>query len=263
MPVKCGILGSGFLFKIGNIMASERRGPTPNPPADMPEILEDTGRSEYTRRMAPASQAPMRSRPASNAREVVPPAMQQNAHRQRSKQNDSGWYLPWWSLILMVIVVGASALAFIYFIASFDQPQIPGNQTPSVREITSQPTLSQDFASGGPALPSYPNPTSIPQALPSPTVALPTPVPSQTMPPGEFIVGTRIQVVGVGSDGLNVRSTPGLDGAVNFQAYDDEIFVIVDGPQIVDDREWWKLEDPEDSYRGGWAVRNFLMIVVE
>jgi hypothetical protein len=60
-----------------------------------------------------------------------------------------------------------------------------------------------------------------------------------------------------------VRSTPGLDGAVNFQAYDDEIFVIVDGPQIVDDREWWKLEDPEDSYRGGWAVRNFLMIVVE
>jgi hypothetical protein len=194
---------------------------------------------------------------------IVPPAAPRNVQRGK-KRSDSGWYLPWWSLIVMIIIVGASALGFVYFIASFEQPQIPGNQTPSVREITSQPTLSQDFASGGQALPSYPtNPTSIPQALPSPTVALPTPAPSPSLPPGEFIVGTRIQVVGVGSDGLNVRSAPGLDGAVNFQAYDDEIFVIVDGPQNVDGREWWKLEDPEDSFRGGWAVRNFLTIAQE
>lgn len=164
----------------------------------------------------------------------------------------------------MIAVVGLAAFGLLYAVSGLTEPNTPGNQPPRVQVMTAQPTLSQDFAAGNSAGVPQPNagtyPTTIPQALPTPTVTLPTPIPSPSLPPGEFVIGAAVQVIGVETSGLNVRDTPGRDGLPRFLAYDDDTFVLVDGPQAADGFEWWRIEDPNDPTRYGWAARNYLMV---
>lgn len=268
--------------------ASQERRPPPDP--NRPNIPGDeTERSEHTRRLPASSMPPVQQpQPAASAarrrqqprRDVQraaasPPPTQPGAYplpadpyyvsrrvpqRPAVLPRDSGLYFPWWSLVLMVALVGTAALGVVLIFDRLSEPQTPGNQPPRIQMITSQPTLSQDFAAapaqGQPGL----WPTPIPQAQPSPTVPLPTPVPSPSLPPGEFAIGARVQVIGVGTNGLNVRGSPGYDGLPRFLAYDEDIFVLVDGPQTADGLEWWRIEDANDSSRFGWAARNYLMV---
>lgn len=163
-------------------------------------------------------------------------------------------------MILLVGIVGGLAFGLLVVFSELSQPQTPGNQPPRVQVITSQPTLSQNFTGeNGQGSQSY-WPTAIPMALPTATLLLPTPAPSPTLPPGQFAIGVTVQVVGVGLNGLKVREAPGYDGTLRFLAADGDEFVIVDGPQSVDDLEWWRLEDPNDASRYGWAARNYLMV---
>jgi hypothetical protein len=176
--------------------------------------------------------------------------------------SESGLYLPWWSLVIMVGVVGVVAFGLLFAFSELSEPRTPGDQLPRVHVVTSQPTLSQDFSGEGGA-PSQPQfwPTPIPQAQASATVPLPTPIPSPSLPPGEFDIGVSVEVVGVDVNGLNVRSVPGYTGSRLFLAAEHEVFIIVDGPQGADDLEWWKIQDPNDPNRTGWAARNFLAVV--
>ncbi len=161
--------------------------------------------------------------------------------------------------MLLVGTVGVVAFGLMLVFSILAEPQTPGDQAPRVQMVTSQPTLSQDFAAdNAPAGKSQFWPTPIPQAQPSATVALPTPRPSPSLPPGQFQIGAMVQVVGVETSGLNVRSTPGLTGDALFLAAENEVFAIVGGPQTANDMEWWKIEDPDDPERTGWAARNFL-----
>jgi hypothetical protein len=202
--------------------------------------------------------------PAAYPVQPYPPAPPPRRRRQPRpvSPSESGLYLPWWSLVIMVAVVGMVAFGLLFAFTALSQPQTPGDQAPRVQVITSQPTLSQDFAaeSGAPAQPQY-WPTPIPQALPTATVPLPTPIPRPSLPPGQFDIGASVQVVGVDVNGLNVRTAPGYTGTRLFLAMEQEIFVIVGGPQNADDLEWWKIQDPDDPARTGWAARNFLMVV--
>jgi hypothetical protein len=157
----------------------------------------------------------------------------------------------------MIAIVGAVALGMLYAVTGLDDARVPGDQPPQVEIITAPPTLSQDFAQ--PNAGAYP--TRIPQAYPSPTIPLPTPIPSPSLPPGDFIIGARVQVVGVESSGLNIRSSPGYGGTPRFLAYDSDFFVLVEGPQTADGLEWWRIEDPDDPSRFGWAARNYLTVV--
>jgi hypothetical protein len=166
----------------------------------------------------------------------------------------------------MVGIVGLISLGLLFALSEMSQPQTPGNQPPRVQVVTSQPTLNSIFAAapGQPPGATQPLwPTAIPQAQPTATIPLPSPAPSATLPPGELGIGVSVQVVGVGPSGLNMRSAPGLQGTLRFLAADGDIFVITDGPQSVDDLEWWRLEDPNDPSRFGWAVRNYLMTAVQ
>lgn len=179
----------------------------------------------------------------------------------RTPPSESGLYLPWWSLVILVGVVGFAAFGMMALISSMGQAAAPGNQTPRVQVITAMPTLSQDFA-GGAGGASAPQVNAaqpgIPQAQATATALLPTPIPSPSLPPGEFAVGARVKVVGVGLSGLNIRSAPGYGGSQRFLAYDDDVFALVDGPQESDGIEWWQIEDPDDPDRQGWAARNYL-----
>lgn len=221
-----------------------------------------TGQRSGTRRQyssqraaaAPPPPAPPAQVPAGRTRQRV------QQRRQPVHPSQSGLYLPWWSLVIMVGTVGIVAFGLLFAFTQLSEPATPGDQLPRIQIVTSHPTLSQDFASssGQAAAPQDGAwPTAIPQAQPSATVPLPTPIPTQTLPPGNFQIGTRVQVVGVDAAGLNIRAAP--SGTIQFRAEEGDVFAIVDGPQYADDYEWWKLEDPDNPGRGGWAARNFLM----
>ena len=171
---------------------------------------------------------------------------------------DSGLYFPWWSLVLLILFVGGAAFAIVFAFSELSEPQTPGDQGAIFMVITSQPTLSQDFSASDPG---GLWPTAIPLAYPTATVPLPTPIPSPSLPPGDLTVGMQVQVVGVGTSGLNVRTSAGYTGTPRFLAYDDDRFAIIGGPQTADGLEWWQIEDPNDPSRIGWAARNYLTIL--
>lgn len=223
---------------------SQRSAPAPAP------------KNAAQRRRAGAAPPPVRTR-APIAQAAPQPAVPRRSARRRAvPPSESGWYLPWWSLVVMIATVGMIAFGLLLTVTELSEPHVPGNQTPRVQIVTALPTLSQDFLPGA-AQPGM-GPTPIPQAFPTPTVPLPTPIPSPTLPPGDFAIGMTVQVVGVGTSGLNIRSSPGYTGTPRFLAAEQDTFVITEGPQTVDGLEWWRLQDPDDPDRFGWAARNYL-----
>lgn len=268
-------------------------GRPPDPPGidpastDRQTAIDDTGRIDQTRPLPqapvqppiqpparrspqppvagnmPAPQAP---RPRTRAAVAPPYPPQQAVPRTsavpRRSPASSGWYLPWWSLVVLVLAVGAIALLLVFALAEFSAPNTPGNQPAQVRVVTSVPTLSQDFfdSSSRNVAPTSAAPINVPggQAVVPP---LPTAAPSPSLPPGDFRIGAAVRVVGVGLNGLNVRSDPGTGSSSRFLAFDDDEFVLVDGPQSVNNLQWWRIEDPDDDDRYGWAARNYLEIV--
>jgi hypothetical protein len=112
--------------------------------------------------------------------------------------------------------------------------------------------------------------TAIMQVIsaPSDTPVLPTPLPSETPtpepgtppppPPGVIAVGAVVQVQGTGTDGLRMRSDPGLSGKVQFVAIEAEVFRVLDGPVEMDGYTWWHLAAPYDEAVQGWSVSNYL-----
>jgi hypothetical protein len=244
------------------------------PPQQVPPRQSRTRAQAAQQRSSPQPGTRRQYSPQRAAAAPPPPAppqqMTAGRARQRSRQRQqpippgqSGLYLPWWSLVIMVGTVGVVAFGLLFAFTQLSEPAAPGDQLPRIQIVTSQPTLSQDFSSssGQAAAPQDGAwPTAIPQAQPSATVPLPTPIPTQTLPPGDFSIGMRVQVVGVDVVGLNIRAAPGTAGTIQFLAAEGDEFALVDGPQDVDGYEWWKLEDPGDSRRVGWAARNFLMV---
>jgi len=253
---------------------ADRTRPFVQPPPAAPRARPvETASPPFARQTAP----PARGRAESGTRRgyapppssgLQPPVPAPAPARRRPRRpatppSESGFYLPWWSLVVMVGVVGLVALGVVTALSALTQPAALGDQPPQVQVITSQPTLSQDFAPGAPAAAQTQGfwPTAIRPAMPTPTVALPTLGATPTLPPGEFALGVRVEVVGVGGNGLNVRPSSGLGGDPLFLAHEGDTFTIVGGPESGDGLEWWKLEDTQDSARVGWAARNYLTVV--
>ena len=106
------------------------------------------------------------------------------------------------------------------------------------------------------------NPTSTPTPTPTAT-ALNAAVPSPTatievQAQGSFGLGDLVEVRGTGGDGLRVRESPGMTGAINFVGFENEVFVVQGGPVEQDDHTWWYLVNPYDSEKLGWAVSDYL-----
>ncbi len=118
-----------------------------------------------------------------------------------------------------------------------------------------------DLGPASAALTVIPAPTGTPRALPPTLTPLP---PTPTLPPtpgvGEFGLGVYVRV-DTGGAALRVRAEPGLNSAPLFLAFDEEVFLISDGPRQADGYTWWYLTASYDEARRGWAAQDFLHII--
>jgi hypothetical protein len=113
------------------------------------------------------------------------------------------------------------------------------------------------------ALTIIPIPTNTLTPIPTAESNLPDSNEAQTLPPGDFEIGSFVKVRGTEGAGLHLRSDPGLDSEPLFLGIEDEIFKIEAGPQEEDGYIWWFLVAPFEAGRNGWAVSNYLEIIQE
>lgn len=229
-----------------------------------PASTEDTDRLPRTRSMRPAQPPPSGSHVQpipGQARRATPPHYPARPPR-RSAQH-SGLYLPWWSLVIMLIVVLVVSFGLVGLVYLLGNPGgIVDDATPIIRIITAQPSA---------AVPTVPPTAEAPAtqiiagssppgelALQGPTLEAvqftPTPIP--------ITVGSQVAVEGVDEQMLNVRDSAGVTGTtVLFRAEEETVFTVVDGPVQADGFTWWRIQDPQNPSRAGWAVANFLRVI--
>jgi hypothetical protein len=100
-------------------------------------------------------------------------------------------------------------------------------------------------------------PTVTSNAPPTPTIDpfAPTPVPTG------IAIGNYVQISGTDGEGLRIRSEPGLNSESAFLGFDSEVFIVQDGPVVLDGYVWWYLVAPYDETRTGWAAADFLSYI--
>ena len=108
-----------------------------------------------------------------------------------------------------------------------------------------------------------PTPTTVPSV--EPTLA---PPPSPTPSPKsdgakQFATGELVQVAGTEGDGLRMRDGPTLVATILLLGLESEVFEVVDGPIEADGYTWWRLANPFDPSKQGWAVDQFLRSIGE
>ncbi|MBN8654343.1 MAG: SH3 domain-containing protein [Anaerolineae bacterium] len=103
-----------------------------------------------------------------------------------------------------------------------------------------------------------PAPTHTPAATFTPTL---DPFASPTIDPTTIHIDGYVQIIEVGTDGLRIRSAPGLTTETVFLGGEAEVFLVKDGPQEADGYTWWYLVASYDDTRAGWAAADFLSVV--
>lgn len=73
---------------------------------------------------------------------------------------------------------------------------------------------------------------------------------------GDVRVGGFVEVRGTAGLGVRVRSGPGLNYTTNKIYEEGTRFKVLEGPQAIDDLQWWRLEDPSGVI--GWAAGDYL-----
>ena len=151
-----------------------------------------------------------------------------------ARQFFNGW-------VLLGAVLLAGLLTLVTFIA------IGWTQTPQPADVGFVPADLTMIPA--PTLTSNAPPTATPNPF------APTPVPTG------IAIGNYVQISGTEGQGLRIRSEPGLDGEFVFLGFDSEVFVVQDGPRVVDGYTWWYLTAPYDETRVGWAASDFLTYI--
>lgn len=272
---------------------SMSRNPYPNPAAgpDLPTDgvppadAEDTGYAEHTRQVQPPSVIdvpPPLSRPARSsasqpsrtplpehprqaavpsqqpARTARPPSSGRSRQRAAARAarvpaSESGWYVPWWALVIMVGLVGVVALVMVVLVTQLGESGALGDQPYQVQVVTSTPALGQDFAVVPQQSGSTGN-TILPTSAPSAAAPVfPTANPLPESPPPPMGIGVTVRVT---TEALRIREEPGLQGEFKDKwGRTGDLFLVVEGPVIVSDLEWWKIQAMSDETLAGWAAK--------
>lgn len=103
--------------------------------------------------------------------------------------------------------------------------------------------------------------------IPTPDLNLLTIISTVTISPSQMIDGISnqkfVKIQGTGGLGLRIRNNPGTNSDVNFIANESEVFLVIGGPQEVDNILWWQLATPYDDSRQGWAAAEYLEVIEE
>jgi hypothetical protein len=205
---------------------------------------------DATGTLRPPTQNLESPQPAYGPRPGTPPPPRRGRGGRRAER-DSGLYLPWWSLVILILVVGGAACGLLVLVANLSGAVLV-DQTPQVVIITSAVQVQPTSASGA----SQP-PTGIASVEPSLEPNLPTPQPSRTAVPGGCLLNEEVLVRGTEGVGLNLRDRPG--GEVAFIAKEGERMIVIDGPQVFNDIEWCQVRSIAQSSSFGWASKEFLI----
>lgn len=147
-------------------------------------------------------------------------------------------------LAALLLVCGAGAL-YLYR----NRPAaLPPGTMPTIELVTIRaPTTTATVP------PSTAGPAATQAAMPTSTPTLPPP------PPGTLAIGSKVQVVNTGGDGLSLRREPGTYAPRIAIAFDGELLDVTDGPRVISGYTWWKLKRTDGVE--GWGVQNFLQLV--
>lgn len=192
---------------------------------------------------------------------LAPPKPKRRARRQ------GGLYLPAWSILLMLAIVGVTAAGIVGLVLALGGTPAPQSD-PVIVIITSQPaTAIQNANALGAPTPGAPTATRalLPAQVPAgsyPTFALEGPtLPPVILSPTPLAVAIGAAVEIDSDDPVNVRAGAGIDQEFLFFANRGEQFVVVGGPEQATGFAWWQIEDPADAARGGWIAANFVRAV--
>ena len=185
----------------------------------------------------------------------------------QNNPQDSALYLPWWSLVLMlvgVLVIAFGLVGGVYLLGT--QGNTTARNAPQPTAIIRIITAPPDTNSGIPAAPAANLPaTEIIAGGNAPgSLALsgPTLEAVQFTPtPAAIRIDSLIRVDGVDLQKLNVRDVPTISGSsVVFRADEGERFRVINGPRQADGFTWWQIQDTNSLTRSGWAVANYLSV---
>ncbi len=224
-------------------------------PAPMPQnrpALPPRPPHEDSKRGAAASPpTPPRGTPIKRER-------RKNSAPRRTDRRSSGWYLPAWSLALMLLFVVGVSFAILLLVFAVGGRFEAGGE-PVVVIITAVPSSTPPIPQFAPTLPlaTLPgiNPSSAGQlALSGPTlvpiVLSPTPIAIQ--------IGSQVLTTG---EAVRVRPAPNLDNVELFFTEANELFVVTEGPEQGSGLVWWRVEDVDDPTRSGWIAANLIAAV--
>jgi|GEM_PF-2899166 len=186
----------------------------------------------------------------------TPPPPRRGIKKERAPR-DSGLYLPWWSLVILILVVGVAALGLLFGVASL------GNAIliePTAQIIVVTPQLQPTDPQANAAPPTAINGTGVDPANASVPVVTNTPIltaePTRTPVPGGCLLNEEVTVFNTGGVGLNLRDEPG--GEVQFIAKEGERLLVTDGPVVYDGLDWCLVRSVGQSSSFGWAAKDFL-----
>jgi hypothetical protein len=201
----------------------------------------------------------------SGSRDGQPRRQPDRRERRPREPRKSGFYLPVWSVALMLILVFAVASGVILLVLSLGGQTAP-ESGPRFVIVTAVPTTAPAVEQALPASPTIsiefdPGSQSEPQsfALEGPTLEAVVLSPT----PETIAIGKQVIVIDAEDSGLNVRSGAGLDNEVRFIADNGETFTIIGGPTQADSISWWQIQDPADNSRSGWASASYLQVVTQ
>ncbi len=187
--------------------------------------------------------------PRTGPRPGAPPPPRRGPAGRRARR-DSGLYLPWWSLVILVLFVGGAAFGLLLLALNLSGAVLV-DQTPQVVVVTGQLQATQPRANAG-------LPTAIATFQPTPVEPVNTAPPSATPVPGGCLLNEEVIVFNTGGVGLNLRDEPG--GDVQFIAPEGErMLVITDAPVTFDGIVWCQVRSTAQRTLFGWAANEFLL----
>jgi hypothetical protein len=196
------------------------------------------------------------------------------APRPPRSKRDSGLYLPWWSLLVLILVVGVGAVAMLLTVLNLGESFVLGDQTPQVIVVTN--ALQGNNVGSAPGITGNQPPLAVtPGSVPPSAVPILSPVPTaeptRTPLPGVTTgcpQNATLEVVGTAPTGLSIRAEPVQGNNILSVAPDGERFLVVGGPEVTTgvngvSIEWCQVEGITNPDRKGWAARQYLAEVNE